>query len=356
MNKFNLFFSAAALLLLAGVTQAQVFMVVTAGESPTSTPYDNLETAVQNAEAGSTVYIPTGEHVIAGSPEIAGSPRATTLLIDKPLNLIGAGSGEGTQHNSVIRGHVAVTADAGGSVFEGISIFITTSNGNLYLDGLSNFLLKRCIVGGNVYLSGKGDGNIFRECQFYYIQGTVSFYGSAGFNTDVSVYTKVMMQNCVLTYGIYSLRGAVLSNNVIADNSAPFAYVQNSLIANNIFTYNGNIATNYNYTTGNTWSYNLFVGDFNTTADNSYDHNITGEAIADVFETSPPSDGKYRLKEGGPATAAGSDGTDLGIYGSMAPAREQRIPSVPSVTEFIVSGVSAPDGKLPVKITVEVQE
>jgi len=356
MKKINLLvISVMALFLLSGVTQAQVFMVVSGGENPVSTPYDDLETAVKQAEAGSTVYIPRGEHLIKGSPVIAEDTRATTLLIDKKLNLIGAGAGEGTMHNSVINGNVTVTADASGSVFEGVTFGLNYSY-ILRLDNVSNFLLKRCLLPGNIYLSGKGDGNIIRECQVNMLYGYNSLYGYQGFSTDVSIFTKILMQNCVVTSGIWYVREAIITNSVFT-NYNPFTSIHYCTVSNNILTYNYVHSTSSGASANNTFTYNLLVGTFTPTAGNLTENNIESKSLFSIFGVaSAPESVKYKLADDSPGIGAGNDGTDIGLYGSPAPAKEQRIPSTPSVTEFSVSGVSAADGKLPVKITVEAQE
>jgi hypothetical protein len=348
MKKCNLFLmSAVALFLCTGYLHAQVFMVV---KGETSTPYNDLEDAVAAAEAGSTVYIPTLEHVIKANPLIEGSARPATLLINKKLTLIGAGSHEGVLHSTVLRGNVTLTAEASGTRLEGFTI-----TENLYFDNVSDFIFNRGQVNGTIFLSGKGGANIFRECQLSYIQSTVSLYGSTGL-PDASIFIEIMVQNSIITSFTNGLKKAIFTNNVFTNNGGNiFSNVHQSIITNNIFTINGVLETNFSGSSMNNYTYNLVVGSFGASAPDNYnvvENNIENVSLANIFEDQI----KYQLKAGSPGKNAGYDGTDMGIYGGLSPAKDKRIPGNPAVTEFTVAGMSAGDGSLPVKVKVEAQE
>lgn len=348
MNKCNIFLSSAvALFLWAGVTKAQVFMVV---KGDVSTPYNNLEEAVEAAEEGSTVYIPTGEHSILKSPTIVGSVRTRTLLIDKRLTLMGAGADEGALNATSLVGSVTITEGASGSRFEGLTI-----TSYLRMDNVSNFLMKRCKVNNLFQISGKGDGNLFRESQISQIVGYISLYGSSGFSSNVNIYTEILVQNCVLTSSITNVKKGIFTNNVFTYNSTPFTQVHQSVIVNNIFTQTGVVNLSSSTSSWNNATYNLFVGSLTgTTSNNNYAaDNITGVAyLTSIFEDQV----LYQLKADSPGKNAGSDGTDMGLYGGAFPAKEQRIPAYPVVTAFSAGGATAADGVLPVRITVEAQD
>ena len=348
MKKYSIFLSSVvALFLFAGVTQAQVFMVV---KGDVSTPYTDLEAAVAAAEEGSTVYIPTGEHIILKSQTIAGSVRSTTLLINKRLSLVGAGSEAGALNATQLRGDVTLTTEASGSRFEGLTI-----TGYFRLDKISDFLFKRCKA-GTIYLSGQGDGNIFRESMISSINGMTTLYsGAIGHNTTASIFTEILVQNCIITGNIYYVKKAILTNNVFTLNGSSIIQQSNQcVITNNIFLYTG--AQNIDYgCTWNSYTYNMTRGTFATPSASSYNtvgDNIENAGAAnDLFAEQVT----YRLKDGAPGKNAGADGTDMGIYGG-AGAKDKRIPSYPQITEFVVGGTSHADGTLPVSITVEAQE
>ena len=351
MKKCNLFVSSAvALFLLTGYVQAQVFMVV---KDNTSTPYNNLEDAVAAAEAGSTVYIPTGTYLIQKNPTIAGAARNNTLLIDKKLNLIGAGAGEGALHATTLQGDITVTAGGSGSKFEGFDISqVNSAQGDLRIDNVSNFMLKRCRF-RNLYPTGKGDGNIFSESQMGMIQTMQSLYSAAyGLPADASIITEILVQNCIVTYTINYLRKAKFTNDVFTGGVyTQFVNVANSVITNNIFTGSNTVDVNQSGSSLNSYTYNLMVGNFSATANNNdVANNITGVPLANIFVDQV----RWHLKTGCPGIGAGSDGTDMGIYGG-AGAKEVRIPAYPAVTEFTVAGTSTAAGELSAKVKVEAQ-
>ena len=100
------------------------------------------------------------------------------------------------------------------------------------------------------------------------------------------------------------------------------------------------------------------MGSFPAAANsNTISNNIEIRALAVIFENGTPANARYRLNASSPAKDAGSDGTDMGIYGSSLPAKELRTPAaVPVVTDFAIGGVSTPDGVLKTNIKVEAQE
>jgi hypothetical protein len=64
-------------------------------------------------------------------------------------------------------------------------------------------------------------------------------------------------------------------------------------------------------------------------------------------------DHNFHLKTSSPGKNAGTDGTDIGIYGGMG-FSETREPPIPIIRAFsIQNGVVAPNGKLSIKVRAE---
>jgi len=345
-----------ALFLWATQAQAQTIIVQ---KGAVATAYKTLEAAVAAADDGATVYIPSGNHTITGSPVIAGSARANTLLIDKKLNLIGAGASEGLLYNTVIAGSIALSTEASGSRLEGFSL--TGTNTNIYADNISNFLLKRCRLApaggsGGVYFSGKGNGNVIRENNLTWVIQQISWYGNMGYPTD-GTYTEVHIQN----------------NIIASSGSAHFRYLKNALITNNFLTGAGyQIVTNtyqcvvsnniINYSPDpdsggssyNNFSYNLCTGSFSAPGQDNHNtvgFNFENVPIANIFVDQV----RYQLKETCVGKNAGTDGTDIGIYGGTEPAKLERIPDNPKLTKSVIGGTTDRDGKITTTITVVAQ-
>jgi len=359
MKKCSIFLSSmVAMFLFAGIAKAQpVFMVVDG--SGVSTPYATIEEAVAGAAAGSTVYIPTGAFTINANPNIASAQRNNTLLINKPLTLIGAGTDEGALHATVITGNMCLQTAASGSVLEGFALE-GNNLGTILLDNISNVTIKRCRINAGVNLSGKGDGNIIRECIFGWISSSQTLYGNGGLNADPAIFTQIIVQNNIIGNIISFLREAIFSNNVFTyGNNQMLQYIENTLVFNNIFIYG--VQTDYGgaATHHNVYTYNVNVGTFTTPAPSNYitvDNNLENVALYDIFGTNTPANTRWKLAADSPGKDFGSDGTDVGIYGGSLPAKEYRLPSVPEVTQFSVAGASNPDGTLKVNIKVEAQD
>ncbi len=206
---FTTFGMIISLILCATQLNAQKVYMVTKGE--TSTPYYDLEEAIEAAEAGSTVYIPSGVHTVKGNPVIEGATRSKTILIKKKINLVGAGADEGVLHGTVIEGDITVTGtDANESYMTGFTL-----TGALRWDNVSGMILKRCKITLYFIVSGKGTGNIIEECLLL---------------KDVINYKTMYSGEYRSADDNMGLR---LTNNVLGER---VAYLKDAVIFNNVFT------------------------------------------------------------------------------------------------------------------------
>jgi hypothetical protein len=101
----------------------------------------------------------------------------------------------------------------------------------------------------------------------------------------------------------------------------------------------------------------LWVGgtpNVNAQDNNSLNNEITKEPYADVFVDATAAD--YHLKDACSGKNAGTDGTDVGIYGTSVPFKENRLPSIPNFSLKAISPETDATGKLPVNIVVDAQE
>ena len=98
-------------------------------------------------------------------------------------------------------------------------------------------------------------------------------------------------------------------------------------------------------------SYNMSISDhFGTANNNKANVSATALFVGDATEST---DGKWQLKAGSPALAAGEGGVDCGAYGGPKPYILSGLPAGPVIYELNVSSYVRPDGKLPVTIKVK---
>ncbi len=357
MKKFYITLSLIiSFIFCAGQLNAQVYMVV---KGETSTPYYDIETAIESAEAGSTVFIPSGAHIIKKSTTIAGNSRSNTILIEKQLNLIGTGSESGL-NNSVIQGNMVFTEQASRLFMSGI----TVESGSVYWDNASNMMMTRCRTEDQIKLSGAGTGNIIEES---YLNGGIAqtsrLYGGTG--TSSSGYIEVILQKNKISGGITYLKTAQIFHNVIyyplstsgGGYYSNFSGCDGCSISNNILisyqkTKDQNSLT---LATNSAISYNVCVGYLTQIPENSsHGFNTEGVEYSAIFQNAANND--FHLADNSPAKGKGADGRDPGPFGSSVPPKGKRIPANPSFTDFITGGTVRNDGQLSVSIKAEAQE
>ena len=62
-----------------------------------------------------------------------------------------------------------------------------------------------------------------------------------------------------------------------------------------------------------------------------------------------------KIREDSPCKNAGTDGTDIGIFGCPAPYKDGAVPFNPHINKALISGQTDKDGKLKVDIQVSAQ-
>jgi hypothetical protein len=64
----------------------------------------------------------------------------------------------------------------------------------------------------------------------------------------------------------------------------------------------------------------------------------------------------YHLTQDAIDAITGTDGTQVGIYGTNEPYKEYAIPPIPNIEYIKVSPSTQPDGKLKIEATVKAQQ
>lgn len=130
------------------------------------------------------------------------------------------------------------------------------------------------------------------------------------------------------------------------------------MIRNNIF-FDSNPDCSYNVCRDNYYQNNIFASSpsFNNSSGHNNIGNINPNALFTSFSGNSysPTD-NYHLQPNSIGINAGTDGTDIGIYGGPFPWKEGAVPSNPHVQFININGNTNPNGTLPVNINVNAQD
>jgi len=326
MKKFTL--TIFALFLLTVCLNAQPkYIAVQLGDNVSF--YTNLDSAIVNAPSGADIYIPGGLY-----------PHNSYLLINKKLNLNGVG------HYPIDGANVTKTT------IEGDLKFITGAD-SCKITGIH---LNVSIRFGTISENDAVNDVIISRCNLHSIE--LGYTDYAPYSNNVIITENVLRNSGGGNYGIHGhycsnilihkniLAGPIgyLNQNVIISNNVFLGYyewaypyfplhnVSFSLIKNNIFNYDV-AAFNNVYT--NTIRNNVFKADITEWGDNLNQFNILAVPAEQIFVnqsgTAFSYDHNYQLVETSPGKNAGTDGTDVGIYGTLVPYKTSAIPSNPKV-------------------------
>jgi hypothetical protein len=318
MKKFFTLLTAV----LAGSLVASA-TVHTVSNSPTlPAQFDNMTDAIAAASDGDTIYI-------SGSVTSYGD-----VWLDKSVTLIGAGYGHAGSKTHIST--LYLYTGPSNSKIIGIDISYLS---NWYSETL-NVLIERCkIYSINDY--GGFDGMIIKHSVIGHVHMSSSSTNILITNNLITGYISgsnspsVLISNNVFigeytSWALSSISYAVISNNIFW-NAAPSidGYSVENCAFNNNITYQTSddvIPSGSNVGVGNLIGVDpLFVNVPDATADPSYN---------------------YHLQAGSPGKNAGTDGTDIGLYGGGSPLN---VPldgraRIPLITQFDLLNSSISEG------------
>ncbi len=317
--------------------------VITIQRGSTTLIENRLDSAVSKAQSGDVIYLPGG--LVSG---------ASSIIINKKLSIIGAGyhpdsslSTGTTQVSSAL----TFSAGAEGSFVSGIYSSAT------HTINCSNIVISRCNL-SNLVLSTNALSMILIEENI--CRGDVTGRGL--------LLTNVLLRKNIVFGSLDDLAsgGVTCSNNIFIRHIANFqgnSYLTNCLFQNNIFLFNASSNPTWYWGSNNHYANNLFVcpPDHIGANNNTQIGNIFSETLANIFTnyTSGSVWSKtlnFHLKVGCNGIGLGTDGTDVGIYGSTAPFKDGGLPFNPHFKSVSIPNSTSPDGKLNINITVQAQQ
>jgi hypothetical protein len=332
MKKFTYLSLTFALVLSISNVCGQNLIAVQNGATPTF--YQQVDDAITKAANGDTIYIPGGSWSI-------GTP------INKRLHLIGVGhhpdSTKVTFPTTLIGSLWLKTSAINGSL---TGIYL---KGYIFTDteAVNYFTVSRCRISEGFYFNSFTTHFTINESV---LEG--SFYSySVNFNaTNFTFFNNIISAN----FANLPFIDSVFKNNIIINS--PIA--KYSLLENNIFLSVSGINNAENSTAKN----NLFVigNIFPVGSTNVGSNNIPNQNSASVFVNQ---EGivynyahDYHLQSSCPGKNAGTDGTDVGIYGGIYPWKAGSVPANPHFQSFKVGPTTDTNGNLNVKIKVAAQD
>ena len=287
-----------------------------------------LQIAIDNATAGDTIYV------------YPSSTSYGNITVTKKLYFFGAGySGSASTSYESALGNVALdtttspSSNPSGSCFMGFKIGYFTANKQnitnitLYGNFLANTisLSSNCnnwLIGNNHLIS---DLNINNSGSII-ISNNVIVSGNINNSTAPSV---VITNNLFFRFGysttMSNITNATISNNIFLVQSTPnLSSLGNCVFLNNLTWFS---STQFFTLPG---SGNSGSGNINNTqpvfAGGTYDNT---NFISTV--------NYYQLASGSPGKSAGTDGTDVGIYGGTNPFVWQTAASIPRITNMTIT-------------------
>lgn len=327
-------------LLLAGMFntlygQSAQFAVVRPDGSTSICP--TLDSAYRKALDNDAIYIPGGTYTLSDS-------------VKKKLTFWGAGiSPDSTlvTGRTVISSKVLLAPSASGSAFHGIAF--TFNFCSFFCDvfsvqgySVTNVFFKNCELFG---IGGVGN-SLFKQC---IIKNTFSCNNSASYN-------------CLLGY-VVNTGESLFFNCIFLTQSSNVILAIQTRFENSVFLTNDPFQHGSGMECGNILVANLKVGP-NTTLAGGCANNPPAEtgtlvqsSADDVFVNfpSPYQFGyqfDYRLKPTCLGHNAGTDNTDMGIYGGSSPARAGWVPDNPHIYYKNVGTESNTNGQLQIQFKV----
>lgn len=276
--------------------------------------------------------------------------ESNTQTVSKQVTIIGTGYDTSLNDEGVVAYVYGLNLKADKILVKSVKLaYVYLYNNDCTID--------RCYVSSYVQgMQNSGMNHIYSS----YITGSIASETS-------SYYMKVDLQNCiVVNYGncLNDLTSSIIKNNVLLNSysgSSSSNYVcydvNNSEFSNNIMLQTGGYSDRVFYTTsGNAIEHNIMSCSSSTLSTFPTNKFGYGNAMSTLFECDGNFSDYYRLTSNSAAKGYANDGGDCGCHGGMfgcpSGGRPQYIPYFSKV----VVGSRAEDGKLPVSITVKIQE
>ena len=309
-------------------SQAQQIAVVTKGGA--TSVHQTLQDAIEEADPGSTIYLPGG-----------GFQISDDVKITKKVSIIGIGHkavSENVEGNTVIIGNLNFNEGSSNSVVMGCYI-----SGDVKIGydekSVNNILIQYCNLNSAQVQNNTCSGTVIQQ---NYIRNACCFNLAS-----VNITNNIMHSAALIS-------GGVISNNILTDSAPGYATyaglstVNNATISNNVFIRRWNhhegidcVAIN-NMGNGDGYGFGDGFIDLGRVDWNNVFANFNNGAI------DPASDFHFKGDY--------LQYSDCGIYGGTEPFSESSLPPVPYIVSQEIDEQTDASGKLNIKIRVKAGE
>ncbi|NVN97080.1 hypothetical protein HXX01_02495 [Candidatus Nomurabacteria bacterium] len=312
----------------------------------TTSFYQQVDDAILNSQDGDTIYIP-------------GGTWSLSRLINKRLHIVGVGyhpDSTNATFPTKLMGHLFLAAGSSEGSCTGLFL-----DGAIYddYDPVELYKIERCYISGGVQVNQQNSQFTFIE---NYISGNIycgsgsashfSFFNSviAAFTLNSRPFTNSVFRNNIFLsasscdwgncHYVIACSFSLFENNIFYNTwqyNALLAAVSNSIFKNNLFVDNNPFPNG---------SLNVGSNNLISQAQNCIIVNYTGIHYSSDYHLQPTCPGKN----------AGTDGTDIGIYGGVYPWKDGGVPFNPHIQHIVTSPQTDSSGNLNVDIKVAAQD
>ncbi|MCH6202047.1 hypothetical protein MMU07_20895 [Aquiflexum sp. LQ15W] len=302
--------------------------------------FTSITAAINAASDGDFIYV-------SSSGTSYGS-----FTLSKRLTIVGAG------HNPNVNdplaselGQVSLAAGSSGSQFIGLRIFVITFSGSA--TEINNITIKRNSLNQTVTTAI----NINSNSRNWTIEENI--IGRIGSNSGPDFQESHLIRNNIIVSFVSGVKFSTFSNNIFKTTGEVFTpqISQSNNIVNNIFFQN-NLNNDFaaNRIVNCVFNNNIFFGSNNPTSLPAGNNN-TGENnffVNPLFVSVPNNTfnygNDYMLQASSQGINAGTDGTDIGLFGGIGYTVSGE-PAIPQVTLFnILNPIVPQNGNLNVRI------
>ena len=286
--------------------------------------YSSVPDAVEAAEDGDIIYIPGGNFVVG------------ELIINKSIQIIGVGYDPDSSSASgitILEGTLRIVTGADGGSISG---FYMPSGGiyygtNLLNQNVNNYYISRVDV-EIIYLGfALPTTSINTWIDESIIRG----------NLECLNLQNLLVTNTFIGGQLVSINGlATFNNNIFLYNVAGYVFSSSwtNYLYNNLFLVDSIYVSLFEINENNIYSVipsSIFINQTGNVYNSNHDYHLKPDCIG---------------------VNAGSDGTDIGIYGSNAPFKDGAVPINPHIQFKSIGTSTNADGDLPINIKVAAQD
>ncbi|MCO5252144.1 MAG: hypothetical protein M9949_12110 [Candidatus Kapabacteria bacterium] len=320
---------------------SQECIIVQNGEDMTIYYDSCLDDAFNDALDGSTIYISGGNFSFCDG----------ATVVDKKLTIFGAGVypvATTATNRTKINGNLKLRPGAEGTILTGLKFNelqatvddITISRCNFTTlvpqAHINNWLIEESIFDGI-------NSSAFKSSYFIIMKNFINTFHSTN------------------TYSLRYVNSSQINNNAfLGDPYIRFDRLYDNIISNNIFS--AHVGYFYYFCSDN-FTFNCILTNFNSlSSSNNVDSNtLINQSAANHFvsygsgNNTPFSfSNNYNLKDESAGKEYGTDGYDVGVYGTDDPFKDNALPFNPHIQEAVVANKSL-NGGIKVKLKIEAQ-